>query len=436
MVGMIMALAAPPAATQGRRLSFIRDAEIEHIIGRLAEPIFQVAGINSDAVALYLVSDPRPNAFVTGGQNMFFTTGLLTQTTGADQLIGVIAHETGHLAGGHLARGQEQLQAAQRTALISALLGIAAAVAAGDAGAGAAVISGGQTVAERGFLSYSRTMESAADQAGVSYLDRIGVTSEGMLTFFEHLEDQELLSQSRQAEYVRTHPLTRDRIEFVRQHVRNSRYTGRPLPADTVEAFDRIQAKLIGFLEPQAALSRFAGDESVAGRYGTAIARFRIGDLDTALAGMDRLIAEEPGNPFFHELKGQMLLEGGRPAVARASYERANALFPGEPTLMVPLAQTMLATEADNELQDTIELLNQSVATRFGSTPMAWRLLATAYGRSGDLGMAALALAEEALAKGDRAGARQQAQRALQTLPDGSTGWLRAQDVLRAAERT
>ena len=431
-----MALAAPPAAAQGRRLSFVRDAEIEHIIGRFAEPIFQVAGINPDSVGIYLVSDPRPNAFVTGGQNMFFTTGLLTQTTGPDQLIGVIAHETGHLAGGHLARGQEQLEAAQRTAIISALLGVAAALAAGDAGAGAAVISGGQAAAERSFLSYSRTMESAADQAGVTYLDRVGISSEGMLSFFEHLEDQELLPQSRQAEYVRTHPLTRDRIEFVRQHVRNSETTGRALPDDYIESYRRVQAKLIGYLQPQAAYSRYRTDETVAGRYARAIAQFRMGNLQSGLDLMDGLIAEEPSNPFFHELKGQMLLENGQPAAARAYYERANSLYPGEPTLMVPLAQTMLATEPDGGLQDTIELLNQSVSARYGGSPLAWRLLATAYGRSGDIGMAAVALAEEALARGDRATARQQAERALQILQEGSAGWLRAQDVQRAAEET
>ena len=326
---MIVALTAPPAAAQGRRLSFIRDAEIEHIIGRFAEPIFEVAGIDPDAVGIYLVSDSRPNAFVTGGQNMFFTTGLLIQTTGPDQLIGVIAHETGHMAGGHLARGQEQLESAQRTALVSALLGVAAAIAAGDAGAGAAVISGGQHVAERSFLTYSRTMETAADQAGVTYLDSVGITSEGMLSFFEQLEDQELLPQSRQAEYVRTHPLTRDRIEFVRQHVRNSPATGRPLPDEDIDAYRRIQAKLIGFLEPRAAISRYRNDQTISGRYARAIAQFRIGNLGEALGLMDGLIAAEPNNPFFHELKGQMLLENGDPAAARGSYERANALFPG-----------------------------------------------------------------------------------------------------------
>ena len=433
---MILALAAPPAAAQGRRLSFIRDAEIEHIIGRFAEPIFQVAGIDPASVDLYMVSDPRPNAFVTGGQNMFFTTGLLIQTTGPEQLIGVIAHETGHLAGGHLARGQEQLENAQRTAIVSALLGVAAAIAAGDAGAGAAVISGGQAAAERSFLSYSRTMESAADQAAVTYLDRVGITSEGMLTFFEHLEDQELLPQSRQAEYVRTHPLTRDRIEFVRQHVRSAETTGRPLPDDYIEAYRRVQAKLIGFLQPQAAYSRYRTDESISGRYARSIAQFRMGNLDDALALIEGLLSEEPNNPFFHELKGQMLLENGQPAIARASYERANTLFPGEPTVMVPLAQTMLATEPDSALGEAIELLNQSVAARYGGSPLAWRLLATAYGRSGDIGMAAVALAEEALARGDRATARQQSERALQTLQEGSVGWLRAQDVQRAAEGT
>ncbi len=431
---MILVSAAPPATAQGRRLSFIRDAEIEHIIAGFAEPIFHAAGIDPRAVGIYLVSDPGANAFVTGGQNMFVTTGLLTQTTGPEQLIGVIAHETGHMAGGHLARGQDQMESARRTALVSALLGLAAAVAAGDAGAGAAVIGGGSTVAQRSFLSYSRTMEGSADQAGVTYLDQVGITSEGLLSFFEQLEDQELLPQSRQAEYVRTHPLTRDRIEFIREHVRTAETTGRPMPPATIEAYRRVQAKLIGFMQPQAALRRYATDQSVSGRYARSIAQFRLGNMQAAMPLIDDLIAEEPTNPFFHELRGQMLLENGQPAAARASYERANELFPGESTMMVPLAQIMLATEPDGQLEATIDLLKRSVATRRGSTPMAWRLLATAYGRSGDLGMAAVALAEEALARGDRATARAQADRAIQTLPEGSAGWLRAQDVRNAAD--
>ena len=429
------AWSAPPANAQGRRLSLIRDAEIEHIIRSYAEPIFLAAGIRPDAVGIHLVNDPRLNAFVAGGQNMFFNTGLLIQARGPEEVVGVIAHETGHLAGGHLARGQEQIEAARRTALVSALIGVVAAVAAGDAGAGAAVIAGGSTLAERGYLSYTRSMENAADHAGIRYLASAGYSAEGLLNFLEYLGDQELVGQSRQSEYARTHPLTRDRIDFLRTHVATAEATGRPLPDAAVEAFGRMQAKLIGFLQPQAALQRYAADDdSVAARYARSIASYRRGDLASALAGVDRLLAEEPDNPFFHELKGQMLLEDGRPAESRPSYQRAVTLYPGEPTLLVALAQTKLASQDPADLESAIADLKQALDARGGSTPLAWRLLATAYGRNGDLGMAAVALAEEALVQGDKAAARQQAQRALQTLPEGSAGWLRAQDVQRVAE--
>ncbi|NNG05448.1 MAG: M48 family metalloprotease [Inquilinus sp.] len=432
LLGLISAW-AQPAAGQGSRLSLIRDAEIEHIIRQYAEPIFQAAGINAASVDIYLVNDPRPNAFVAGGLNLFVTTGLLIQAKGADQLLGVIAHETGHMAGGHLARGQEQLENARKTAIISALLGVAAAVAAGDAGAGAAVISGGQQVAERTFLAYSRGMESAADQAATTYLDTLGYSAEGMLSFFEQLEDQEVLEQSRQTEYVRTHPLTRDRIDFIRRHVSLSPNSGQELPVRYHDWFDRIQAKLIGFLQPQAALQRMPDNGGIADRYGRAIARYRRGDLQGALAAIDSLLAAEPENPFFHELKGQMLLEGGDPAAARSSYVRAAELYPGESTILVPLAQTMLASGGPADLEAAVTHLRRAIASPRGATPLAWRLLATAYGRRGEMGLAAVALAEEALAKGDNETARQQADRAIRELPEGSAGWLLAQDVRRAA---
>lgn len=437
VLALVLAGLAPPAgAQQPRRLSFIRDAEIEHTIRTYAEPIFQVAGLSPQAITVYLVDDPAINAFVSGGQNLFINTGLLVQTRNVQQVVGVIAHETGHIAGGHLARGQDAMEMARRSALIGTLLGIAAGVAGGQPGAGIAVLGGGLTLAERSFLSFSRSMESSADQAGLSFMDRAGYSSEGLLTFLESLADQELVPESRQVEYVRTHPLTRDRIEVVRAHVARSRLTGRKPSAEQEEMFRRMQAKLIGFMTPQTALQRYpATDTSVAGRYARAIALYRRGDLATALALMDELIRQEPDNPYFQELKGQALLENGRLAEARPYYERAVRLAPGNPLLLEPLAQTKLESGSPADLRSAIDNLNAAVrADPAGGSPFAWRLLATAYGRSGDLGMAAVALAEEALAQGDPATARQQAQRAEQTLARGTPGWLRAQDIKRAAE--
>ena len=423
-----------PAEAQRRPMRFIRDAEIEHIIRGFAEPIFQVAGIEPQAVSVYLVQDPTLNAFVAGGQNMFLHTGLLLQAEDAGQLLGVMAHESGHISGGHLARGAEALEQARTQALITTILGLAAAAASGQAGVAAAAIGGGQGMAERGFLSYTRSMENAADQAALSYLDRAGISSEGMLSFLEKLEDQELVPQSRQVEYVRTHPMTRDRVDAVRSHVSRSRYTGQPLPAEVQEDFRRMQAKLLGFLEPRRALQRYPeDDDSVAGRYGRAIALYRQGQLDVALAAMDELIAEEPDNPFFLELKGQMLLEHGRLAEAKPYYEQASRLYPREPLLLVPLAQIKLDSGDEADVASAIDDLTEAVQIDDGMA-MAWRLLATAYGRSGDLGMAAVALAEEALAQRDPVRALQQVSRAEGQLPEGSPGWLRLEDIRRQAQ--
>ncbi len=439
LLGLVAAGFPAPAGAQGRErpaLSLIRDSEIEDIIRRLAEPIFQVAGVSPNAVSIYLVNDPSLNAFVAGGQNLFLHTGLLTQARNPSELIGVIAHETGHIAGGHIARGQDALETAQQTALLTSLLGIAAAVASGNAGAGAAVVTGGATMAERSFLGYTRSMENAADQAAMTYMDRAGLSSEGMLSFLEMLADEELVPSSRQVAYARTHPLSRDRVEAVRAHVARSPLSGRPMPPGTEEAFERMQAKLIGFLTPHIALRRYsAEDTSVAARYGRAIALYRRNDIGNALSQLNQLLRQEPNNPYLYELIGQISLEHGRIPEARQAYQRAAQLRPDDALILVALAQAKLATDNPADNRSAIADLTRAVTIDRGATPMAWRLLATAHGRAGDIGMASVALAEEALAQGNQAAARQQSERALRTLRQGSAGWLRAQDIQREAEQ-
>lgn len=434
-VFLIVALALSMPAMAQRQLSLVRDAEIETIIRGYAEPLFQVAGVSPQAVTIFLVNDRSLNAFVSGGQNLFVHTGLLISAQNANEIIGVLAHETGHIAGGHIARGQDAIAAAQRTAILTTLLGLAAAVASGDGRAGAAIVSGGVTAAERTFLSYTRSMENAADQAAASYLDQVGMSAAGLLSFFERLQDQELLPASRQVEYVRTHPLTRDRIDFLRAHVARSRMTDAPTPPAFDEQFRRMQAKLVGFLHPEIALRRYAADDPApAVQYGRAIALYRQGRVDEALTAMDRLLAAEPNNPYFNEVVGQILLENGRVGDARAYYERAARQLPNEPLILVALAQTKLAGGDDADLEGAIEDLTRAVSLPGRTSSFTWRLLATAYGRAGDLGMSAVALAEEALIQGDYEVARRQAQRAQQIVARGSGGWLRADDIRRVAE--
>jgi predicted Zn-dependent protease len=417
------------SVAQQAPLQLIRDAEVEHIIRTYARPIFEAAGIDSDSVEIVLVKDNALNAFVAGGMNLFLHTGLLMQTDDPLQLIGVIAHETGHITGGHLIRTREAMEGASAQAILSALLGIGAAIASGQAGAGAAILGGGQEMARRSFLAFSRTQESSADQAAINFLDQAGLSSRGLMAFMEKLPDSDLSPVSQQDQYTRTHPLTRSRIEAVRHHVETSRLANAPVPPEYMEMHARMKAKLIGFLNPQLAFSRYRADNtSVAARYGRAIALYQRGEVKQALTMIDALIAQEPKNPFFHELKGQVLLENSRVAESLGPYRRAVELLPESSLLHTSLAHALIESNDQKVLDEALRNLQASVEKERRS-PFTWRLMATAYGRKGDQGMLAYAMAEEALARGDGPAARYQAERAEALLPAGSPGWIRSQDI-------
>jgi predicted Zn-dependent protease len=435
-VAMVGMSAAPAEAQQQqRRLQFIRDAEIEHIIRTYAEPIFEVSGINGDSVEIALVKDSSLNAFVAGGMNLFIHTGLLLESESPGELIGVIAHEIGHIAGGHLIRSQEAMEGASAQAILSALLGLGAALATGEAGAGAAILGGGTEMARRSYLAYSRAQESTADQAALGYMDQAGISARGLLNFLEKLGNQDLRPTDRQDAFVRTHPLTLDRIESVRYHVEHSRVSDKPLPASYDDMHARMRAKLLGFVQPQIALQRFReSDTALPARYGRAIALYQRGDIKQALPMIDQLIKEEPDNPFFHELKGQVLLENSRVAEAIPPYRRSVELLPDSALLRSSLAHALIESNDDRVLDEALRNLKVA-AEEEPRTPFTWRLIATVYGRQNQQGMLSYALAEEAMGRGDRGVARFHAEKAERELPTGSPGWIRAQDIRTATDR-
>ncbi|HLO76411.1 MAG TPA: M48 family metalloprotease, partial [Magnetospirillum sp.] len=401
---LVLALAAPVApasAQQTARRSFIRDAEVENTIRAYATPLFQAAGLDPDGVRIHLLVDPSLNAFVAGGQNMFFHTGLLVRSENANQLIGVIAHETGHISGGHLIKIQDAVGNASTEALLGILAGAALGAASGRGDLGAAVMMGSQEAAMRNLMSFSRTQEGSADQAGLSFLEATGQSSKGLLEFFEILGDQELLVSARQDPYVRTHPLTRDRVSNVREFVGKSRYSNTPSRPEFVEMHRRMRAKLFAFLEPPVrTFQRYReNDNSIDARYARAIAAYRKPDLDTALPLIDGLIAERPDDPYFRELKGQMLFENGRGAEALAPYRKAVGLLPGNALLRVGLAQVEVEQEDPALLDDAKANLNKALQAE-PDNHGGWRLLAIAHGRLGEDGMAAYAMAEQTLLEG------------------------------------
>lgn len=434
LMAMLTLTNASAAFAQGR--SLIRDAEIEATIRDFATPLFQAAGLDPQAVDIFIIKDDSLNAFVAGGQNLFIHTGLLLRTRDPLELIGVIAHETGHIAGGHLARTSDAISSASKLALLTTIVGVAAAVAAGNAGAGAAVALGGSSVAQRSFLEYSRTQESAADQAALSFLDQSGQSSKGLAEFLRTLSGQELLSASRRDPYLNTHPITQDRVASVEAHLAGSPYRGKPPTEDQQRRHDRMVAKLYAFLKPSAQTFRKypESDTSLPARYARAIAYYEIPDLPKALQEVRELVREHPDDPYFRELEGQVLFENGRPAEALPAYEAAHRLAPRSGQIEVLLARCLLALNDPQADLRAVKHMESAIQTE-DDWSSAWRELAIAYGRAGRLGDSALALAEQFAREGKWRESEGQARRAQALLPKGSPAALRALDLEDLARR-
>ena len=422
--------------TSARAISLIRDTEIENTIRVYSRPIFEAAGLEASDIQIHIVNDTTLNAFVAGGQRLFINTGLLMRAEHAGQVIGVIAHETGHISGGHLVRLQESLRHSTAKSILTLVLGGIAAVATGQAEAAGAVIAGGATIQQRSILSYTRTMEQAADQAAVAFLDEAGYSGRGLLQFLSTLSGQELLSSERQDPYLRSHPLTRDRIEFMRNHVATSRSSDTPLRNDLVRAHARLRAKLKGFINPPPRTLREykADDASFAARYARAIAFKEQFKIDKSLALLEGLLSESPNDPFLHELKGDVLQDAGRIAESIPPYQKAVEMLPWAALIRISLAQSQLELN-DRQMSDAaLENLQQAVRYE-PEVPILWRLLATAHARNDDQANVMLSLAEEALLNGKKSEARHRSTRAMALLPEGSASWIRAQDIKQAAKK-
>ena len=422
--------------TWARSISLIRDTEIENTIRVYSQPIFEAAGLEASDIQIHIVNDPVLNAFVAGGQRLFINTGLLMRAEHAGQVIGVIAHETGHISGGHLVRLQESLRNSTAKSILTLVLGGITAVATGKGEAAGAVVAGGATLQQRSILSYTRTMEQSADQAAALYLDEAGYSGRGLLQFLSTLSGQELLSAERQDPYVRSHPLTRDRIEFMRNHVAKSPHSDTPMRDDLVQAHDRMRAKLKGFINPPARTLREykADDTSFAARYARAVAYKKQFKIDESLALLDGLLAESPTDPFLFELKGDVLQDAGRVAESISPYQTAVDMLPWAALIRVSLAQSQLELKDRAASDAALENLQQAVRYE-PEMPLLWRLLATAHARNDDQANVMLSLAEEALLKGNKSEARQRAKRAMELLSEGSASWIRAQDIQQAAKK-
>ncbi len=415
----------------------IRDIELETAIKDWSTGIIRGAGLSPSSVNFVFIQDNEVNAFVAGGQNIFIHTGLIDKTDRLDELLGVVAHELGHISGGHLVRTKQAMENASYEAILGTLIGVGAALAGGSPGAAGGAAAAAGSSATRSFLSYSRVQESSADQAGLTYLRQANMDSYGLVSFMEKMGDQDLLPQTQQLEYVRTHPLSRNRLSAIESRAADSPQYKQGVPPEWAAEYDLLKAKLLAFVSPERVSWEYGDkDVSLPARYAHTIADYRQNRVEKAIDGINDLIKENPNNPYFHELKGQMLTEFGRGKEALPSYQKAIQILPDAGLIRVAYAHALIESSGNDKaaLEEAIAQLKKAQAQEKRSTRLH-RLMATAYGRMNDDARAGLHLAEEALLQGRKDYAKSRVMGALNSLPKGSGDWYRAQDILNYLEQ-
>lgn len=421
----------PAAASAQESLSLIRDTEIEETLLNYSRPIFEAAGLDAKNIQILLVGSKDLNAFAGPGV-MGINTGLILQTKNPNELQGVIGHEVGHLAAGHSARSGDMQKAGMTPFLLTMGLGILAA-AAGSADGAAALATSAPYFGTLGALGYSREQESRADQAGATILEKAGLSGRGLADFFDNFRYQEVFQEARRFPYFRSHPLSSERIESLRHRVQGQSHFNEVDTPVSMAEHEIMKAKLEGFLNPQVAIVKYQeADRSYPARYARAIAYYQMKEPDRAIRLVDGLLQDQPTNPYLYELKGQILFEYGRAKEAEAPQRKSVALKPNAPLLRVNLGQTLVALEDRAKVDEGIAELKKSLLAD-SENAAAWRILAEAYDKTGQDGLARLAAAEYAYNTGDAQQARVFAMRARERLTRNTPEWRRATDIVLAS---
>ncbi len=428
---LALALTIQPAAAQ----SVLRDAETEAFLAKISEPLIRAAKLDPKNVEIILIGDKSINAFVAGGQRVFIHSGLIDAAGSANEVQGVIAHELGHVEGGHAVRFNEGIGPATGISIASLILA-AAAIAAGAGEAGAAILSAGQRAAIGKFLAFSRAQEGTADASGARYLSAAGITGKGSIRFFKRLQNNEFrLGIPQEDSYNRTHPLSGERVSVLEDTYLADPAWDTPLNPEWESEFKRIKAKLRGFLaDPKTTLRDFPeSDDSVPAHYARAYAWHKAAYPQRALAEADALVAREPNDPYFHELRGQILLESGKPKESLKSLRKAVRLTNNQPLIAAIFGHALIATEDPANFEEASRVLKAAVV-KDNRNPFAWYQLGVIYAQQGDEPRAALASAERYLMVGQPQLALPNAQIAMGGLKEYTPDWIRAQDIKLVAQ--
>jgi predicted Zn-dependent protease len=439
------ALAVAPVssalAQQAKGPPVIRDTEAEQLLREYTRPILRAAGLEKQNIQMVIINESVFNAFVADGRRIFVNYGALMQSETPNQIIGVLAHETGHLAGGHLAKLREHLAQAQTQMIIAMLLGAGALVAGARSGnpnsglsnVGAAAVAAPGEMIRRNLLSYVRQQEENADRAGVKFLTATGQSARGMYETFKRFTNDSLFAARGADPYVQSHPMPAERVAALEELARSSPYWDKKDDPALQMRHDMVRAKISAFMERQDTVYRRypLSNDTMPARYARAITTYLHGDLRSALAQIDGLIQQQPNNPYFYELRGQALLEGGKPADAIAPLRKAVALSNNAPLIEMLLGQALVGANNKAYTEEAIAILRAAVA-RETEAPLGYMQLAMAYGRKGDLAQADLASAQSAFLRGDNKTARELASRAKTRFAVGTPGWVKADDIVAA----
>ena len=408
--------------------SLIRDSEIEHTLQMMMDPLSDAAGLPRDEIKLFIIADKSLNAFSSGGRSMFLHTGLLQTLETPEELMAVMAHETGHVTAGHLIRRIAAFEQAQTQSIITTIIGVAAAAAGAGIG-GVALGTGAGQLAKRDLLRFTRSQEASADQASVVYMTRAGIDPEAALKVLERLEREQAYLIGNIDPYTLTHPLSRERIELLRQNVSKSPALGEKASREIAYWHARMRAKLDGFIDPPRDNGQAWKTMDEIDLYREAVNLHRLPAPDRAVAAVDRLISMRPQDPYYRELKGQILLESGRGPDSVAPYRAALERAPGDALISSGLGEALLSVKSADADAEALTILEKAaIADPFDAGLR--RPLAVAYSRAGNEGMATVVTAERMALSGRLRDAEVQARRAQSLLPEGSPGWLRADDVL------
>ncbi len=414
--------------------SILRDAETEALFDEMSAPLIRAAGLEPRNVKIVLIGDNSINAFVAGGQAVYMHTGLILSASNANEVQGVIAHELGHVAGGHVISTSDGIKTATGITILSLILG-AAAIAAGAGDAGAGILAAGQQAALGKFLAFNRAQESSADLAGADYLSKAGISGRGSIAFFKRLQNLEFRYGIPQTDsYERTHPLSGERIAVLQGVYEIDPAWNKPTDPAIEARFQRVKAKLQGYIDPKRALVVYpTTDLTIPGRYARAYAWHRTAYPEQALAEAATLLRIVPNDPYFLELKGQILLESGRPQEALPMLREAVARTNAQPLISTTFGHALIATEDKANFQEAEKVLRASVG-RDAENPFAWYQLGVVYEHNGDAPRAALAAAEGFYLQNRPQQALASARSAMAGIKEGSSDWIRAQDIAMVSE--